>query len=292
MRGIRLCGMEIKINILLCIVFFICFILGYFNNILISFVVVILHEMMHTIVAKTLGYSIDNIEVFPFGGVARIKECISMNPTHEIMIALAGPIFNLVMAIISYNIFDLLSINNEMCIFFIYSNLGIGVFNLLPIIPLDGGRIIRAYFSYIIGLKKATKVVVIISKIMIAVLFLWGCYLIQYDKMNIFTLMLAVFLYIAADREYKMAPFIFMKEFTRKKQLLLCDEVLNAKNLVAIKNTSAKEVVNQFIPRKYHIVTVMDHNCNIIGLLTENDVLEGMMKYGLNVSLQKLLSSK
>lgn len=292
MRIIRVCGVDIQINSFLCIVFIICFLFGYTENIVISFIVVLLHEGVHVFVARLLGYNIENIEVFPFGGVARIKENIAINPLHEILIAAAGPIFNLVVVFVIYNSMKILCIAHEGLSSFMYANLTIGLFNLVPIIPLDGGRIIRAYLAYFIGFKRAIKIVVIISKIMSVIFFLWGCYVAKYNKINIFVLLLSIFIFIAAHKEYKTAAFVFMKEISQKKEYLLYNGVLKTKNLVAIQTSFAKDVMDQFIPRKYHIITVLDKECNIVGVLTENDVFNGIVKYGMNVSLEKLLMSK
>ena len=292
MRLMRIWGVDIKINVLLCILFFFLFFLGYVENVILTFIVVLFHEGSHVVTAKLLHYNTENIELFPFGGVARIEESIAINPQHEIMIALAGPLFNFILALLGYQLMNIFQRFDEMLIFFIYTNLIIGFFNLIPILPLDGGRIVRAYLAFLIGVKRSTKIVVRLSKTISVILFLWGCFIVQYNEVNIFIPMLAIFLFIAAHREHQMAVFIFMKEITQKKQYLLAQGVLNTKNLVAVKNTSIKDVMNQFVPRKYHIITVMDKRCNVVGILTESEMLDGMIKYGMNVTLDKLLMSR
>ncbi|MCT4618587.1 MAG: M50 family metallopeptidase [Marinisporobacter sp.] len=289
MRLIKVYGVDIKVNVVLCIVFFIFFIFGYVENLIISFLVVLLHEGAHVFTAKLLGYTIKKIEIFPFGGVAVIEETLAMNPRDEILIASSGPIFNFLMVLIGYNLLYRFYLTSEGFTFFMKSNLIIGVFNLFPIIPLDGGRIVRAYLAYFIGFKKSTKIVVILSKMISVLLFVWGCYMTKLNKLNSYVLFLAIFLYIAAHKEQRVAIFIFMKEITQKKRHLLCNSVLSTKYLTAVKSASVKDVINQFAPRKYHIVTVMDTRCNVIGVLTENDIFNGMVKYGLNASLEKLL---
>ncbi|MCT4606695.1 MAG: M50 family metallopeptidase [Marinisporobacter sp.] len=289
MRLIKVYGVDIKVNVLLCIVFFIFFIFGYVENLIISFLVVLLHEGAHVFTAKLLGYTIKKIEIFPFGGVAAVEETLAMNPKHEILIASSGPIFNFFMVLIGYNLLYRFYITVDGFSFFMQSNLIIGIFNLLPIIPLDGGRVVRAYLAYFIGFKKATKIVVILSKMISVLLFIWGCYMVKLNRLNSYLLFLAIFLYIAAHKEQRIATYIFMKEIAQKKQHLLCNNVLSTKYLTAVKSASIKDVMNQFVPRKYHIVTVMDTRCNVIGVLTENDIFKGMVQYGLNASLEKLL---
>ncbi len=289
MTFIKIGEIEIKINYLLCFSFILFFMLGYIETAILSFIIVLLHELAHTIVAKILGYHIYDIEIFPFGGVARIEELIGINPKDEIIIAIAGPISNLIMACIGYYAYYWLGIERDLMVFFVYSNIIIGVFNLIPILPLDGGRVIRAYLAYFLGFKKATKIIVRLSKLCCIAIFIFGIYMVKYNYLNMFLSLIAIFLYIAAHREYRMAAFIFIKEITQKKQSLLSEGVLRTKQLVAMIDTPVKEIMDQFLPQRYHTIMVMDRKCKLIGYLTETEVLEGMITYGINVPLEKLL---
>ncbi|WP_129596877.1 M50 family metallopeptidase [Anaerophilus nitritogenes] len=292
MRIIRIFGVDIKINPLLSIVFFVFFLLGYIENLIISLFIVLLHESAHMMVAKKFGYELSSIELFPFGGVAKVEGEVAIHPAHEIFIASAGPFLNLLMALLGYELYDIGKYTHELFVFFILSNFIIGTFNLIPILPLDGGRIVRAYCAYFIGIKKATKLVALLSKSISVIFFIIGILLYRYNPFNIYISCLAVFLYIAACKEYKMAAFIFMKEISLKKQHLLQRGIVHTKHLTALKNTPIQEVMNEFIPRKYYMVIVMDEKCNMIGMLTENDLFEGMIKYGVNTPLEKLLIHK
>lgn len=108
----------------------------FFLSVIALFGFVILHEYGHCLMAINLGLEVKDIIIFPFGGVAQIK--IGICPKKEFWVALAGPFVNLVLFLIFIN-----SNNNflEICA---YLNLVILVFNLfVPILPMDGGRIIR-----------------------------------------------------------------------------------------------------------------------------------------------------
>lgn len=292
MTTIRLLNINIKINLLffLSLLFFLIF--GYFYYTLISFVIVFLHEVSHTIVANLLGYRAEEIEIFPLGGVVKLDKLIGSNPKHEILIAIVGPLSNLVLAMISYFFIKKYFIDNYYLSYFIYANTVIAVTNLLPILPLDGGRVCRAYLSYLLGTRKATNCLVVISKIIILFLFGVGIYLSTYNKVNIIISFVAIFLYIAIRKEKEMAIFIFMQEIMEKKKILFNKGILKTKHLVAIEGTPAKKVINRFKPSIYHIVTVLDEESNVIGVVTENDMINGVMKHGLNTRLETLLIDK
>ena len=127
---------------------------------LLLFVSVLLHELSHSLVAKTKNIKVESITLFFFGGVAGISS-EEMKPSSEFQMAIAGPLFSLVLA----GIFYLIYINDGNSIvtaitFYLYQlNLILAVFNLVPGYPLDGGRAFRAIlYAYYKDLKKATKI--------------------------------------------------------------------------------------------------------------------------------------
>ncbi|MFW6271361.1 MAG: M50 family metallopeptidase, partial [Bacillota bacterium] len=108
--------------------------LGRLDEIIIAFISVICHELSHVILAYKCGYGINKIELFPFGGMAEYRGLLEMNPVHEILIAISGPFISLLLA----GLFMLLDMD-----IFVKYNLFIGIFNIIPALPLDGGRILR-----------------------------------------------------------------------------------------------------------------------------------------------------
>lgn len=120
---------------------------------------VLLHELAHALAARYFGYSTKGISLTFFGGIAFIEKLKSNKPWHEILISAAGPMFNLC---IIFPIFLYLShitcgISAEHWFDYIWIiNLMLGVFNLVPAYPMDGGRIFRSLFSLFFGHKIAT----------------------------------------------------------------------------------------------------------------------------------------
>jgi len=121
---------------------------------------VLLHEIGHAVAAKKFGFSTKSITLYPFGGIAAIK----MEPSNaeEFWIAIAGPAVNFAIAFLSlpilffgYNIFS----------FIITINILMGVFNMIPAYPMDGGRVLRAILSRKMSKTKATRRALHISTI-------------------------------------------------------------------------------------------------------------------------------
>ena len=106
---------------------------------------------------------------------------------------MAGPFTNLVL------IFLLSFLNNEIIV---YSNILIAIFNLMPIYPLDGGRIIKCLMDLFVGRKKAYTYIQIITNVFMVLLTLVGSILVYYLK-NIAVFFIVVYLWIIVVRENK-----------------------------------------------------------------------------------------
>ncbi len=120
-----------------------------------SLTAVILHELAHARVAKKLGYALNEVKLMPYGAALCGKADISHK--HEVMIAAAGPAFNLVIGLIFAAMWWLVPISYAFTYNFCVCNLYIGLFNLLPVYPLDGGRVVLAFLSMRFSRNRAYK---------------------------------------------------------------------------------------------------------------------------------------
>ncbi len=124
------------------------------------FVSVLLHELSHSFVAKARKIKVESITLFFFGGVASLPS-EDIQPTTEFWMALAGPLFSLVFAGVLYLVHQLaLPLLWEAVTAYLWQiNLILGLFNLVPGFPLDGGRVFRALLMfYYHDIRKATRI--------------------------------------------------------------------------------------------------------------------------------------
>ena len=188
------------------------FLLLYFlTNQVQTYIVIILfaiiHELGHLIAGLILGMKPEKIELMPYGLSVSFKlipkdynkQIYNGNllSVKKIIVAFAGPITNLIIIVIVSNLFPNLVI--------IYANLLLMIFNLLPIYPLDGGRIIKQILHIIFGKKEAEKYMNNISFITLIFITFIGSILIYYMK-NISIFIIVIFLwvlYIKQDIIYK-----------------------------------------------------------------------------------------
>jgi len=107
------------------------------------FICVLIHELAHTWVAQKLNHHVSNIYIDFLSGGANM-DLSKINPSDTIKIVFAGPLSNLILAGLT-SILLLTGFHNEFILYTISFNLILGVFNLIPIYPMDGGRILEAF---------------------------------------------------------------------------------------------------------------------------------------------------
>jgi Zn-dependent protease/CBS domain-containing protein len=122
---------------------------------------VLVHEMCHSLVAKSRGIPVSSITLFIFGGVSNIQQ-EPENPGQEFLIAVVGPVSSLVLAAVCWGLLQMsggaAAPIQALLVYLALINFVLGVFNLLPAFPLDGGRVLRAIIWAITGdLYRATN---------------------------------------------------------------------------------------------------------------------------------------
>ncbi len=107
---------------------------------------VLFHELGHSLVAQSQGIKVNSITLFLFGGVAAMEK-ESSTPSKAIQVAIAGPAVSFILCGIFWLLTNLLSVDNllgNICLEVARVNLILGIFNLIPGLPLDGGQVLKA----------------------------------------------------------------------------------------------------------------------------------------------------
>jgi Zn-dependent protease/predicted transcriptional regulator len=145
------------------------------------FLSVLLHELAHSLVARRRGLRVKNITLFIFGGVSNIEQ-EPQSPGVEFQMTVVGPLTSLVLGGIFFLLLlPLRGVNTPVAAILGYlglTNLLLGVFNLLPGFPLDGGRVLRSIIWRATGnLHRATRAAVIVGEVLAYLFILFGLWL-------------------------------------------------------------------------------------------------------------------
>lgn len=154
---------------------------------LLVFGIVLLHELGHSLAALRFGIAVRDITLLPIGGVARLER-MPQKPVQELVVAVAGPLVNVVLALLSIPVLwhltggyplailfagPLRANFSGLFVFLFIINLSLLIFNLIPAFPLDGGRIFRALLATGLGFGRATRLAVWVGQ---GLAFLMGLY--------------------------------------------------------------------------------------------------------------------
>ncbi|HSR87557.1 MAG TPA: site-2 protease family protein [Pontiella sp.] len=167
------------------------------------FASVALHELGHSVVAQAKGGHIREIVLYPFGGAAKISN-IPVKPLDEILVALAGPAVSLILGIIGTVVgLRIFSMHPEMNYNPLILELGIinivlFVFNLFPVFPMDGGRVLRAVLAIKKSRVEATRIAATIGKYFCIFFVVYGLL-----KMNLLLAFIGAYIYFAGQAEYR-----------------------------------------------------------------------------------------
>ncbi len=163
----------------------------------IAFTSVLLHELGHAVVARQLGVHVSGIELHFFGGAAKMME-LPRSASHEMAIAAAGPAVSLMLAGAGLGLG--LGLGSWFIAMIGWINLTLAIFNLIPALPMDGGRILRAALSKSLGFVRATDVSVTIARVVAIGFVVLGIAASAYQL-----LLLAPFLWILGSQERALA---------------------------------------------------------------------------------------
>jgi Zn-dependent protease len=165
---------------------------------------VLLHELGHALMARRFGIGTVDITLYPIGGVARLER-MPRAPGAELLIALAGPAVNFAIAAIMGGLLyagrAILGLGSGLVgplIDLLVINLGLGLFNLIPAFPMDGGRVLRALLSTRLSRARATHVASTVGQVLAAAFAIWA---LNYSSNPAIHLALAAFIFFAARGE-------------------------------------------------------------------------------------------
>lgn len=249
---------------------------------------VVLHELGHALVAQRFGLTVREIVLLPIGGVARLLS-EPEKPLHELLIALAGPAVNVILAlgaaavavsqgtsIVAPNalIADALSRPGlpSLLSILVYGNLSLAAFNMLPALPMDGGRALRALLAFFFGPVRATNIAAGIAQLLAVALALFG---LQGEPLLVF---IALLVFMGAGQE---------RVTTRTNALLAelrAGEVCDPNAVTFAPNDSVGAAVDQTLraPQAHFLVA---HGTEPIGTLSRDDLIGLAGRVGLQAPL-------
>lgn len=254
---------------------------GYFIELLTLFIIVIVHELGHVIVARSYGWTVREVKLLPFGGVAEIDEAGGVPAAQEIGVALAGPLQNVWMGLAAWGCGALGIWDQQWAEYVWQANLMIGLFNLLPIHPLDGGKIIQALLSYVANYYKVLIWTARIS-ILLSILMIVGAFLpfvLEGNGIQLNLLVVGLFLFMTNWMYHRNIPFLFYR-FLMHRDRVMTQAMASgnrASPIIVNRNQSILSVARLFRRERYHLIYMLEPRSQQMEMLPEKKIVEGCL---------------
>jgi len=264
---------------------------------LLLFGIVVLHELGHSFAALEYDVPITQIVLLPIGGVAQMGR-MPDKPGQELVVALAGPAVNVVLAVIMIGLAIPLRVDlapralagslremGQLSLapifrYLFITNLFIAVFNLLPAIPMDGGRVLRAVLATKLPYARATAIAVAIGQAMAWLIGLWG-----FLGGGFFMILIAVFIYVGAAQEGQLSRLRSVltglrvrQAFSRQAQALSPDDSLQRAVDLTLSTFQSNFPVCQ--------------DRQVVGVLTQQRLVDGLQKGGVATPIRAIMQTE
>lgn len=280
--------MKIKVSPLLIIMAVMLCSLGFYNEFICYFISIVLHEFAHAQVALKLGYSLNVIKLMPHGA-SLTGSFEGVKRSDEILIALAGPLMNVVLAVVFIALWWLIPDTYFITEIFVISNISAAVFNILPVFPLDGGRVLLAFLSKWFKRDKIyfyMRITGVIAAGMFCVFFALS---IIY-KMNITFASVGIFVFLSSVFPDKSSKYqrLYAMAFRSEK----IKNGLVVKEIMVKKTVTFLELTRLINGNYFHRFIITDENFKTLYVLTESELETLSLKCTDNTKVYEILSLK
>jgi len=246
--------------------------------IVLVFLCVLAHEFGHIFTARVFGVVTPDVVLLPIGGVARLER-IPEKPIEEFLIAIAGPLVNIVIAGFLL-LFAGADVTSNAAVAALDNtkvplvdklaavNLFLALFNLIPAFPMDGGRVLRAALSARLGFVRATEIAAAIGQ---GTAFLLGFIGLFYNPILIF---IAIFVYLAASSEAHM---VALRAVSRGVPVVTATMTRIA---TLTPDAAIEDAVQMLLQTSQSEFPVVDGDRKPVGLLTRSDMIRALRERG------------
>jgi len=244
------------------------------------FALVLLHELGHSLAAMMYGIPVRDITLLPIGGVARLER-MPEKPVQELVVALAGPAVNVVLAAVLLPVVAALSLGQSMTFslnmltepgllgllaFLLSANVSLAVFNMIPAFPLDGGRVLRATLGFFTNYAQATRVAATVGRYLAI-----GLGIVAITMGQIWLTMIALFIFFAGGQE---AQAVEARTVLRTAK---AGQALSGETVALSPQATVGQAASMLLSVRQPEVVVLDPvSGNLLGITSRRKIVQAM----------------
>lgn len=233
------------------------------------------HELGHLVVLAGQGVQVGRLQFLPFGSVIHPLG-FNPDPQSELLVCAGGPLSSLALMAGAWLLGDWFP-NPDLTLFLVQFNATLGLVNLLPLLPLDGGRMLRAHWALTVGWRRANARAIQLGRWGAVGLAAGGLLLLARGQLLPSWFLLAWVLMRSVMEERDMGTYTFFRHWAQKHDHLHRRGYMVSVPLVASADARALDVIRQFLPHRYHLIAVLDRG-RPLGWVTEEELLQALQE--------------
>ena len=278
---------KIRFHPLVIILFMVSIALNKVGQFFILFFVITVHEFSHILASKKGKVKCIKWSFLPVGQAAFIEDLVLQPPWKQTIILLAGPMSNFIIAAIGHLF---IMIDHPYVQFFLMSNIAIGIFNLLPIYPLDGGKILYGWLAHYRGNLQAMKQMLYLSRKWIELLKVFGIIQIILYPFNSSLLFICFYLNYINKKQQLFGTYELYKMMWIKQKYIdkteMCNFVYCRRTHV---ETSFAKILQTFSTSRYDVFLVQTKTIQQPQIIFEKELFAYILKYGMEGTIEDYL---
>lgn len=258
----------VYIHFLTVVLFAMCFITRKLQTLAVTYMIMTVHESAHLLAALAIGLNPERMVFYPFGVNLKLKNRILPSVADDLILYLCGPMANIAMAFLGKVFLKDVSWQTDFCV----KNILLFLINILPILPLDGGIVLKRVMAYMWGEKKAVFFMRIISAAAIITggVFLW------YENIlcrnfSLFFFFLFLTGNLFTSKEKYNVDILRRLMFSEKKP-----KCGSARVVVMESGEDLRNVLKEFTNMHYNILCVIGENGEIEKIMSEREVIQSL----------------
>ena len=281
---------EIHISVFFLAAILLVAISGSYVQYILTYISIVLHELAHMAAASFNGCRTVSLRILPVGLSADI-DIGNCRRKEKIAIYSSGPAMSIFLSAAAYLAYILFSKNQQHLYFISLLNFYLAVFNLIPAIPLDGGRILQEILNDSMGLITAAKFIRLIALLLCIIVTAAGVYQILVGNMNFSLFIIGLYFIIIFNTGKMEASLMNIKQLLYRRQRLLNKGIYQARDLVVLKRMRLAAVIKALDYDRFHFIYLLDDDLKLLRIITENEIIQFMLKHPGDMTFEELLKS-
>lgn len=241
-------------------------------------ITLLLHEAAHALCAYLLGLHISQVELMPFGGAVRLEGWCALEGWRGALISASGPLANLLVVMVCASLVQAGLFHPSQLSIWVKCNLSLMLLNLIPALPLDGGRIVCAILGYNYSPFTVRKILSLMGCVLAILLLTLGVWSASQGVINLTIFLMGSYLFYAAIQESRIPTYQMVENLSSTRHHIQRYGTIGVRTTMVYQTLPVYKLAARLNNRDYHEIQVVDEHLRNIGMLGEAQLVQAMIQ--------------